>query len=104
MIEQGKTKRQEIKMLNRKILEISGVRNVESFDSEEFLLETELWLSGDSRAESAYEASQPGAGACRDRRAGPFAHIFGWNTGREVQRLVREDLQVSLTSAYNGGR
>jgi len=35
-------KRQEIKMLNRKILEISGVRNVESFDSEEFLLETDL--------------------------------------------------------------
>ncbi len=35
-------KRQEIKMLNRKLLEISGVRNVESFDSEEFLLETDL--------------------------------------------------------------
>lgn len=41
MMEQGKTKRQEIKMLNRKIMEISGVLNVESFDSEEFLLETE---------------------------------------------------------------
>lgn len=41
MIEPGKNKRQEIKMLNRKILEISGVLNVESFDSEEFLLETE---------------------------------------------------------------
>ena len=41
MIEHGKTKRQEIKMLNRKLLEISGVLNVESFDSEEFLLETE---------------------------------------------------------------
>lgn len=41
MMEQGKTKRQEIKMLNRKILEISGVLNVESFDSEVFLLETE---------------------------------------------------------------
>jgi sporulation protein YabP len=41
MIEQGKSKRQEIKMLNRKVLEISGVLNVESFDSEEFLLETE---------------------------------------------------------------
>lgn len=36
-----KVKRQEIKMLNRKILEISGVLNVESFDAEEFLLETE---------------------------------------------------------------
>lgn len=41
MIEPGKAKRQEIKMLNRKLLEISGVKNVESFDSEEFLLETE---------------------------------------------------------------
>jgi sporulation protein YabP len=36
-----KPKRQEIKMLNRKVLEISGVLNVESFDSEEFLLETD---------------------------------------------------------------
>ncbi|MBW7457099.1 sporulation protein YabP [Paenibacillus sepulcri] len=43
MIDQGKgQKRQEIKMLNRKILEITGVMNVESFDVEEFLLETEL--------------------------------------------------------------
>lgn len=33
--------RQEIKMLNRKLLEISGVKNVESFDSQEFLLDTE---------------------------------------------------------------
>lgn len=41
MIDQLKTKRQEIKMLNRKLLEISGVLNVESFDSEEFLLETD---------------------------------------------------------------
>jgi sporulation protein YabP len=41
VIDQGKTKRQEIKMLNRKVLEISGVIHVESFDSEEFLLETE---------------------------------------------------------------
>jgi len=41
MIEQSKIKRQEVKMLNRKLLEISGVLNVESFDSEEFLLETE---------------------------------------------------------------
>ncbi|TDF91585.1 sporulation protein YabP [Paenibacillus piri] len=40
-IEPGKVKRQEIKMLNRKLLEVSGVMNVESFDSEEFLLETE---------------------------------------------------------------
>lgn len=41
MIDQVKNKRQEIKMLNRKLLEISGVLNVESFDSEQFLLETE---------------------------------------------------------------
>ncbi|MVP02191.1 MULTISPECIES: sporulation protein YabP [Paenibacillus] len=41
MMEAGKTKRQEVKMLNRKLLEISGVKNVESFDSEEFLLETD---------------------------------------------------------------
>ena len=42
MIEQPKAKRQEIKMLNRKVMEITGVKNVESFDTEEFLLETEL--------------------------------------------------------------
>ena len=41
MIDQGKMKRQEVKMLNRKLLELSGVLNVDSFDSEEFLLETE---------------------------------------------------------------
>lgn len=34
-------KRQEVKMMNRKLLEISGVSKVESFDSEEFLLDTE---------------------------------------------------------------
>ncbi|MBP1938449.1 sporulation protein YabP [Paenibacillus sediminis] len=43
MIEQGKnTKRQDVHMQSRKLLEISGVINVESFDSEEFLLQTEL--------------------------------------------------------------
>lgn len=31
----------EIKLINRKKMEISGVINVESFDNEEFLLETE---------------------------------------------------------------
>ncbi|WP_019536409.1 sporulation protein YabP [Paenibacillus ginsengihumi] len=41
MLEPNKVKRQEVKMLNRKLLEVSGVMNVESFDSEEFLLETE---------------------------------------------------------------
>jgi sporulation protein YabP len=41
MPEPGKVKRQEIKMLNRKLLEVSGVLNVESFDSEHFVLETD---------------------------------------------------------------
>jgi sporulation protein YabP len=36
-----KVKRQEIKMLNRKLLEISGVIQVDSFDSLQFFLETE---------------------------------------------------------------
>jgi sporulation protein YabP len=41
-MEHGKgAKHQEIRMLNRKSLEITGVSNVESFDNEEFLLETE---------------------------------------------------------------
>lgn len=41
-MEQGKSvKHQEIRMLNRKSLDISGVNNVESFDNEEFLLDTE---------------------------------------------------------------
>jgi sporulation protein YabP len=51
MMDQVKNKRQEIKMLNRKLLEISGVLNVESFDSEEFLLETEcgfLTITGEN--------------------------------------------------------
>ncbi|WP_372633215.1 sporulation protein YabP [Cohnella sp.] len=34
-------KHQEIRMLNRKTLDITGVSNVDSFDNEEFLLETE---------------------------------------------------------------
>jgi len=43
MLEQGKgQKRQEMKMMNRKLLELTGVLNVDSFDSEEFLLETDL--------------------------------------------------------------
>jgi len=51
MIEPNRPKRHEIKMLNRKMLEIAGVMNVESFDSEEFLLETEcgfLTIKGSS--------------------------------------------------------
>ena len=38
-------------MLNRKLLEISGVLNVESFDNEEFLLETQcgfLTITGEN--------------------------------------------------------
>jgi sporulation protein YabP len=42
VMEPNKVKRQEVKMLNRKLMEISGVLNVESFDAEEFLLETEM--------------------------------------------------------------
>ncbi|WP_028609588.1 sporulation protein YabP [Paenibacillus harenae] len=43
MMDQGKgQKRQEVKLVNRKQLELTGVLKVESFDSEEFLLETEL--------------------------------------------------------------
>jgi sporulation protein YabP len=34
-------KHQEVRMLNRKTLEMTGVSNVESFDNEEFLLQTE---------------------------------------------------------------
>jgi sporulation protein YabP len=42
MVEPAKNKRQEIKMLNRKLLEVSGVIHVDRFDSEQFWLETEL--------------------------------------------------------------
>jgi sporulation protein YabP len=41
MVDPVKVKRQEIKMLNRKLLEISGVIKVDSFDSLQFFLETE---------------------------------------------------------------
>lgn len=40
-MEPKKPVRHEVVMLNRKTMELSGVINVESFDSEEFLLETE---------------------------------------------------------------
>ncbi|MWV47568.1 sporulation protein YabP [Paenibacillus sp. HJL G12] len=42
MIEPAKSKQHELHMLNRKQLNLTGVHNVESFDSEEFLLHTEL--------------------------------------------------------------
>jgi sporulation protein YabP len=41
MMDPIKVKRQEMKMLNRKLLEISGVIQVDSFDSLQFFLETE---------------------------------------------------------------
>ena len=40
-MEHGAAKHQEIRLLNRKSLDITGVKSVESFDSEEFLLITE---------------------------------------------------------------
>lgn len=43
MNEPGKTNKQhDLHMHSRKALELTGVQNVESFDSEEFLLKTEL--------------------------------------------------------------
>ena len=43
MVESNKgLKQQEVKIVNRKLLELTGVMNVESFDSEQFLLETNL--------------------------------------------------------------
>ncbi|MDO7908581.1 sporulation protein YabP [Paenibacillus sp. JX-17] len=41
MIDQGKAKQHDLRMQNRKGLELTGVRSVESFDSEAFLLQTE---------------------------------------------------------------
>jgi sporulation protein YabP len=41
MLDPVKVKRQEIKMLNRKLLEISGVTKVDSFNNVQFLLDTE---------------------------------------------------------------
>lgn len=40
----GEAKTHDLKLHNRKLLEISGVNNVESFDTEEFVLQTELGL------------------------------------------------------------
>ncbi|MDP4099189.1 sporulation protein YabP [Paenibacillus sp. P96] len=42
MTDYGKPKQHDLRMQNRKQLDLSGVINVESFDSEEFLLQTEL--------------------------------------------------------------
>lgn len=42
MTDQGKSKVQDIRLQSRKLLDISGVIQVDSFDSEEFLLQTEL--------------------------------------------------------------
>lgn len=40
-MEQVKMKRHEVKMLNRKLLEITGIIGVKSFHSEAFLLDSE---------------------------------------------------------------
>ncbi|MNW32715.1 Spore protein YabP [compost metagenome] len=42
MVEHSKPKKHDLHMQNRKLLDLTGVSNVESFDSEEFLLQTEL--------------------------------------------------------------
>jgi sporulation protein YabP len=42
MMEHGKSKRQEMRLLNRRLLEVTGVLKVDNFDSEAFLLETEM--------------------------------------------------------------
>ncbi|MCM3786503.1 sporulation protein YabP [Neobacillus mesonae] len=42
MMEHTKQKQHSLSIQNRKLLDITGVINVESFDSEEFLLKTEL--------------------------------------------------------------
>jgi sporulation protein YabP len=42
MVEQGKAKGHDLHMQNRRQIHMTGVQNVESFDSEEFLLQTEL--------------------------------------------------------------
>lgn len=42
MVEQGRTKQHDLHMQGRKQLHLTGVQNVESFDSEEFLLQTEM--------------------------------------------------------------
>ena len=45
MMEQSKKlKQQDVKLTNRKLLELTGVTKVESFDSELFLLDTELGM------------------------------------------------------------
>lgn len=42
MTDYGKPKQHDLRMQNRKQLDLTGVLNVESFDSEEFLLQSEL--------------------------------------------------------------
>jgi len=40
--QQKKQKQQEVRLMNRKLMELTGVTKVDSFDSHLFLLETEL--------------------------------------------------------------
>ncbi|AOZ92809.1 sporulation protein YabP [Paenibacillus crassostreae] len=42
MIEQSKAKSHDLHMQNRRQIHMTGVQNVESFDSEKFLLQTDL--------------------------------------------------------------
>ena len=65
MIDQGKGKFHDLRMQNRKLLDITGVQNVESFDSEEFLLQTELGHLT-IRGKIYILKSQPGRGAFVD--------------------------------------
>ena len=44
MLDTAKAKRQELKLINRKLLEITGVLQVDSFDSEAFVLKTECGI------------------------------------------------------------
>lgn len=44
MVEHGKAKQHHLSMQNRKLLDLTGVSNVESFDSEEFCCRLNLGI------------------------------------------------------------
>lgn len=44
MVEQSKTKQHHLSLQNRKLLDLTGVSNVESFDSEEFCCKLNLGI------------------------------------------------------------
>ena len=62
MLDPVKVKRQEIKMLNRKLLEISGVTKVESFNSVQFLIGDGMWNPEDQGSEFTYQKFKLRAG------------------------------------------